>query len=112
MSTKSRIIASAVAASAAVALASLGVGTASAAIPDGRYVLSSTAGAHAPATVSRGRLHYLGQDLPLRSTRAGATVEAAGSAIEYRLTQRGRAYSGPSTVLGVPTGVVITLTPR
>lgn len=112
MSTKSRIIASAVAASAAVALASLGVGTASAAIPDGRYVLSSTAGAHAPATVSRGRLHYLGQTLPIHQTRAGATVDVAGDAITYRLTKRGRGYAGPSLILGIPTGVVITLTPR
>lgn len=112
MSTKTRTIASTVAVSAALTLATVGVGHASASIPDGRYVFSSSAGAHAPATVSSGRLHYLGQTLPLRSTRAGATVEAAGSAITYRLTQRGRAYSGPSTVLGVPTGVVITLTPR
>ena len=112
MNSKSRLIASTVAISAAAALAGLGVGHASAAIPDGRYVFSSSAGAHAPATVSRGRLHYLGQDLPLHQTRVGATVEVAGSAIQYRLTKRGRAYSGPSTVLGVPTGVTITLTPR
>lgn len=112
MCTKSRLIASTVAASAAAALASLGVGHASAAIPDGRYVFSSSAGAHAPATVSRGRLHYLGQDLPLRSTLAGATVDVAGDAITYQLTKRGHTFSGPSIVLGVPTGVVITLTPR
>lgn len=112
MSTKSRVIASTVAASAAVALASLGVGQASASIPDGRYTFTSSAGAHAPATISRGRLHYLGQNLPLHRTRAGATVAVAGSAIEYRLTKRGRGYAGPSTVLGVPTGVTITLTPR
>ena len=112
MNTKTRIVASGVAASAAVALATVGVGQASASIPDGAYVFSSSAGAHAPATVAHGRLHYLGQDLQLRSTPHGATVEVAGSAIEYRLTQRGRAFSGPSTVLGVPMGVVISLTPR
>ncbi|OBA43984.1 hypothetical protein [Gordonia sp. 852002-51296_SCH5728562-b] len=112
MNTKSRIVASTVAVSAAVGLATLGVGHASAAIPDGRYILTSTAGAHAPATVHAGHLSYLGEDLPLVQTPGGATVEAAGSAITYRLTKRGRAYSGPSTVLGVPTGVTITLTPR
>lgn len=113
MSTKSRVIASTVAASAAAAaLATLGVGHASASIPDGAYTFTSSAGAHAPATIARGSLHYLGQVLPMHMTRAGATVDVAGSAIEYRLTQRGRAYAGPSTVLGIPTGVVISLTPR
>ncbi|UEA60673.1 hypothetical protein LK459_07530 [Gordonia otitidis] len=110
MNTKSRIVASTVA--AAAALAGLGVGTASASIPDGRYVFTSSAGAHAPATISRGHLHYLGQDLPMHPTRAGATVDVAGDAITYRLTQRGRGFSGPSLILGVPTGVTITLTPR
>lgn len=112
MNTRTRIVASTVAASAVVGLATLGVGHANASIPDGAYTFTSSAGVHAPATISRGHLSYLGQTLPLRSTRAGATVDVAGSAIEYRLTQRGRAYSGPSTVLGVPTGVTITLTPR
>lgn len=112
MNTRTRVIASTVAASAAVALGTIGVGQASASIPDGQYTLTSTAGAHAPASVSRGHLHYLGQDLPLRSTAHGATVEVAGSAIEYRLTKHGRGYSGPSLILGVPMGVTITLTPR
>ncbi|OBA63948.1 hypothetical protein [Gordonia sp. 852002-10350_SCH5691597] len=112
MSTKSRVIASTIAASAAVALATVGVGQASASIPDGQYTFTSSAGAHAPATVRAGHLHYLGQDLPMHMTRAGATVEVAGDAIEYRLTQRGRGYAGTSTILGIPTGVVISLTPR
>ena len=112
MKTRTRVIASTIAASAAVGLATIGVGQASASIPDGQYTLTSTAGAHAPATVSRGHLHYLGQDLPMRSTAHGATVEVAGDAIQYRLTQRGRTFSGTSLILGVPTGVVITLTPR
>lgn len=112
MNTRTRIVASTVAVSAAVGLATVGVGHASASIPDGRYVFSSSAGAHAPATVSRGRLHYLGQDLPLRMTRSGATVDVAGSAITYQLTKRGRIFSGPSTVLGINTGVTISLTPR
>ncbi|WP_270484852.1 hypothetical protein [Gordonia jacobaea] len=112
MNTRTRLIASTVAASAAAALAGLGVGHASAAIPDGAYTFRSSAGAHAPATISRGHLHYLGQDLPMHPTRAGATVDVAGDAITYRLAKRGRGYAGPSTVLGVPTGVTITLTPR
>ena len=112
MSTKPRFIASTVAASAAVGLATVGVGTANASIPDGRYTFTSSAGAHAPATISRGHLHYLGQDLPMHMTPHGATVAVAGNAIQYRLTQRGRAYSGPSLILGVPTGVTISPTPR
>ncbi|WP_273491332.1 hypothetical protein [Gordonia otitidis] len=112
MNTKTRIVASGVAASAAVALATVGVGQASASIPDGQYTLTSSAGAHAPATVRAGHLHYLGQDLPMHMTRVGATVEVAGSAIEYRLAKRGRGYVGPSLILGIPTGVVISLTPR
>ncbi|OBA73121.1 hypothetical protein [Gordonia sp. 852002-10350_SCH5691597] len=112
MNTRTRVIASTVAASAAVALGTIGVGQASASIPDGQYTLTSTAGAHAPARVSHGRLHYLGQNLPMHMTRVGATVEVAGNAIEYRLAKHGRGYVGPSLILGIPTGVVISLTPR
>ncbi|WP_287004239.1 MULTISPECIES: hypothetical protein [Gordonia] len=112
MKTRTRVIASTIAASAAVGLATIGVGQASAAIPDGAYTLTSTAGAHAPASVSHGRLHYLGQALPMVPTPRGATVEVAGDAITYKLAKRGRGYVGTSTILGIPTGVVISLTPR